>query len=279
MEKKIKPFLKYIGYLFATIIVFLIIIPPFECVYHYYYPLFGRYIDCSNNSMSIFWTAQTALATITMAIVTLTAVRYAKKAYDESIKARKENTFNAMFTTLIAKQLELFREVPNNRRCFIQDVNPFKDFVLYIESVLNSKPEYTKNITVIWNNYYEQELSAASEFSRCFKYVYNEINTVRKVNLDEEKNRYYCGLIQSSMTKDELFCYLINLLVIFDEPGVSVEKKAEYEELQKFILKNHFFEDLCRGRDRHKHPKILDALLQNGNTLSTMGRIIDKSWI
>lgn len=241
-------------------------------VYEYIYIILG-YINCLSNPLNIHhkYCLHNLLEdqsisdcfNVLAAIGTYTAAIFAYIAYKESLKSRKENTFNAMFTTLIAKQLEMFNGVPKNNKLFIQKTNPFKDFVYYFDSRLKMKPYCCiADITRIWNDYYTKKLSAPTHFSRCFKYVYNEINTIRKENMDKDKNRYYCELIQASMTKDELFCYLINLLVFFNRSPDAL-KNNEYNELQTFIKDNLFFEDLCRGRDRYEYPELLDSLLNN----------------
>lgn len=216
-----------------------------------------------------FWAAATAIGTLTAAV-------FAKCAYEESLKARKSNTFQSMFTTLISEQMKFFDAVPENKKLFFQRKNAFKDFVDYLTSrqKLIVELHSRTGIEGIWDDYCNK-LAEPAKFIRCFKYVYNEIDTIIKNNPDHDCDLYYSNLIQAGMTKDELFCYLINFLV-----SAKVDNKDEHKRIQDFMKKNDFFKDLCReaiGTQDYARHKYIELVIEMYNDATGIKDVIDDA--
>ena len=166
------------------------------------------------------------------AIGTLLAVAVAAMAYFESLRMRKNSAFNALFSQLIANHKEVFR-----RKKWYSGF--YDRFILRMDEVRN-----IRDLCDLWREYNSGLPNQGVEFSHSFKYVYHEAVTVLKdTTIDDAAKRHYIGIIQSLMNKDELFCYLVNLLQHFENyPDESNDYRRQLRE-------HHFFDDLLREKD------------------------------
>ena len=172
-----------------------------------------------------FWTMITALGTIAAAIVALIAL---VQSYD----TRKNSMFNALFSQLIANHKEVFADKPCTE--FYKHFADRLDDVKTIRDLVEIWAEFQKGLGI----------EKSVRFSHTFKYVYHEVTTVHKEGtISPSAKHHYIGIIQSLMNKDELFCYLVNLLQHFEK---YPDDENDYREQLK---QYRFFDDLLRDQD------------------------------
>lgn len=236
-----------------------------------------RGLFCEENEcekfLSVYWGAMTAVATILMFTAAVKTVYYAKEAYNEakksnveSEKSRNYNTFYTMFTQLISIQTELFKEAHFNctKKIFplslINKESVFHEFVRYYENRTKDTALSIDMIAKIWNDFYKH-ISCKYDFSKCFKYIYHEIDIIldfetkiKDYDGKDDSLRHYAQLVSGNMNKDELFCYFINLLVVFHENGIGTKEREAHLE---FLVKYNFFQDICRVSRRGTHWQMM----------------------
>lgn len=226
------------------------------------------------NRQDIFWSAMTAIATLGAVYYAYEAYNEAKKSNVESEKSRNYNAFYTMFTQLISIQTELFKEVRFNctKKCFplswIKKESVFHNFVCYYENRTKDTDLSIDKIAIIWNDFYKH-ISRKYDFSKCFKYIYHEIDIIldfetkiKDYDKKDDSLRHYAQLVSGNMNKDELFCYFINLLVFFYENETDTEKREAH---LNFLIKYDFFQDICRvGGKRGSH---WEMMIRIGNIL------------
>ena len=174
---------------------------------------------------SDLWAMITALATVATAAVALFALV-------QSYKTRKNSTFNALFSQLIANH--------KGTTCKKQCTEFYKYFYDRIDDV-----KTICDLVDLWAEFQKGlGIEKSVRFSHTFKYVYHEVTTVHKEGtISPSAKRHYIGIIQSLMNKDELFCYLINLLQHFE---IYPDDENDYREQLK---QYRFFDDLLRDKD------------------------------
>ena len=161
------------------------------------------------------------------------AVLVAAAAFWESLRTRKNSAFNALFSQLIANH----KEVSTKKQC----TEFYKYFYDRIDDV-----KTICDLVDLWAEFQKNKLNSEESvrFSHTFKYVYHEVTTVHKEGtISPPAKHHYIGIIQSLMNKDELFCYLINLLQHFEK---YPDDENDYREQLK---QYHFFDDLLRDQD------------------------------
>jgi hypothetical protein len=170
---------------------------------------YGGYAD----ALEIIFSGFTALGTIMATVV-------AFFAYQQSKKMRKNNMFNSLFTQLIGNHKAIFESEVLSRTkpvrtfgsyCIKEEENAFSNFYKYY-AYRQNELKIISDLISLWDDY-KMGIRDGVAFSHAFKYVYHEVTTVlRDDTIDERAKRHYVGIIQSLMNKDELFCYLVNLL-------------------------------------------------------------------
>ena len=171
------------------------------------------------------------------ALATLLAVIVAGLAYRESMRMRKSSGFNALFSQLIAIHKEAFVK----KQFFI-------DFRKSFERDKNSI-QTIDGLCDYWDRYQESLKNESVEFSHAFKYVYHEVVTVLyNESIDEQAKRHYIGIIQAMMNKDELLCYLVNLMQHFHRYPFDAN------DIREELRHHHFFDDLTRLHDKRYRP-------------------------
>lgn len=170
--------------------------------------------------------------TMIEALGTWAAVIIALFAFLESNKTRKNSAFNALFAQLMANHKEAF-----SRKKWYSGF--YDRFIRRMDDVRT-----IRDLCDLWREYSDGLPNDGVEFSHSFKYVYHEVVTVLKdTTIDDAAKRHYIGIIQSLMNKDELFCYLVNLLQHFENyPDESNDYRRQLRE-------HHFFDDLLREKD------------------------------
>ncbi len=166
-------------------------------------------------------------------IAATVAALMALLAFFQSLRTRKNSAFNALFSQLIANHKEVFAD------------KPCTEFYKYFADRLDDV-KTVRDLVDIWAEFQKNKLNSEESvrFSHTFKYVYHEVTTVHKEStISTAAKRHYIGIIQSLMNKDELFCYLINLLQHFEK---YPDDKNDYREQLK---QYHFFDDLLRDQD------------------------------
>lgn len=160
------------------------------------------------------------------------AVLVAAAAFWESQRTRKNSAFNALFSQLIANHKELIAD------------RPFTEFYEFFVGRLDDL-KTIRDLVYIWAEFQKGlGIEKSVRFSHTFKYVYHEVTTVHKEGtISTAAKHHYIGIIQSLMNKDELFCYLINLLQHFEK---YPDDDNDYREQLK---QYHFFDDLLRVQD------------------------------
>lgn len=157
-------------------------------------------------------------------------------AFVESLRMRKNSAFNSLFAQLIANHKEIFA-----------DKSLSTDFYHFFYK-RQDEVRTIQDLVDIWKKYKEYiGADQAVRFSHAFKYVYHEVVTVLSdETIGEQTKSRYLGIIQSYMNKDELFCYLVNLLQHFE---TYPDSEGYREELKRY----HFFDDLLRVHDDRYH--------------------------
>jgi hypothetical protein len=171
------------------------------------------------------WNMMEAIGAVVAAIMAIWA-------FSESLRMRKNSAFNTLFAQLIANHKELFADKELSAG-FYSFFHKRLDDVRTMRDLVDS-----------WNAYkgtLDDKRSVC--FSHAFKYVYHEVVTVLSDGtINEKAKRHYLGIIQSCMNKDELFCYLVNLLQHF-------ETYPDAEDYRVQLKRYHFFDDLMRAKD------------------------------
>lgn len=166
------------------------------------------------------------------AIATGFAALMAFFAFFQSQKTRKNSAFNALFSQLIANHKEV--STPNMCTKFYKYFSDRMDNVKTIRDLVEIWAEFQKELGI----------EETVRFSHMFKYVYHEVITVHKEStISQRAKRHYIGVIQSLMNKDELFCYLVNLMQHFEN---YPDDENDFREQLKLY---HFFDDLLRDQD------------------------------
>lgn len=192
-------------------------------------------------------------------------------AYRQSIKTRKNSSFDAIFTQLLASLHNSFYNdsvkktrlkqrnavsVGNISIGINPNLNVFLNFCIFYRKYFEEKERtlLPSEIPMVWKAY-SNALLYESDFLICFKYLYHIIDNVSKFELKEDTKRQYIGIIQSQLNLDVLFCYLINQIVMAEG------KENEFTHNLKVY---EFFKDLYADKDRYKTLAI-DSIPTNIN--------------
>lgn len=179
------------------------------------------------------------------ALATLLAVIVAGLAYWESMRMRKSSAFDALFSQLIANHKEAFAKQ-----------GLFIDFRKRLEKNKDTV-QTIGDLCEFWNKYKESLKDEGAAFSHAFKYVYHEVVTVlNDKSIDEQARHHYIGIIQAMMNKDELFCYLVNLMQHFHHYPFGEN------DIREELRQHHFFDDLTRLHDKRYH-KLMEWLKEH----------------
>lgn len=167
------------------------------------------------------------------AIATGLAALMAFFAFFQSQRTRKNSAFNALFSQLIANH----KDVSTEKICtkFYEYFSEKKDDVKTMRDLVDFWAVFQKD---------KLDIDESVRFSHMFKYVYHEVITVHKESTISQRAKcHYIGVIQSLMNKDELFCYLINLMQHFEKYPDDINDYRE--QLKQY----RFFDDLLREQD------------------------------
>ena len=206
----------------------------------------------------------TLIVQVITVIANIVIAVFAYKAFKQSQKARRYASFETVFAQMLAIQRSFF----DNRYV---NLTPLKDKSdkIYIDfrskqfdvkidvkhPVTQSFAEYYKkiyenykdtefsldNLKIIWGTFV-RNLVYEEYFNNCFKYIYNVINLiVQNEELSDEEKTAYVERVQALLNKNEMFCYLINLLSFYSMEGLT---KSRYINTLK---KYGFFDDLFRS--------------------------------
>lgn len=215
------------------------------------------------------------LAQYLIAIATIVAAIMAIGAHRVAIKTRRANAFCTLFTQLIGNHKDIFGKEELKTTAMEKydtmidpqilsqiDIkqNVFKVFCDYFQKAIELKScQIDDNrISEIWNKYVNS-IDNKVEFSHCFKYVFNELDTVlsqKRCVLDKKEKNHYLKIIQSYMNYDELFCYLINLMQHYHK-NTGCDPNAVYD-FRDCLKKFGFFDDL--KHDENRYAKIINKL-------------------
>lgn len=164
-----------------------------------------------------------------------------------SVWSLTRNSFNSMFTQLLANHNNIYKKV--SAKQFHKFYEEFKKEFKHRDLI------QADDIRDFYNRFTEDkenEINSAY-LQAYFKFIYHEITIVKKSKcLKKKKKKFYVCLIQSQMSNEELFCYLINQ--IRHNSG-----KTEYKE---FLKEMGFFNDLYDSKYRNDINKIKMVLLE-----------------
>lgn len=211
------------------------------------------------------------IAACVTAIATVCAVYWAHKAYKESLLARKSAAFSTLFAQLINNHNSLFRNTSLKTTVLTNkghEINGFTltenddNFTNFYNYCIDRKVNTNANTLIkTWDDYVKK-IKENVLFSHCFKFVFNEIETVLHTfdndqdKNDKEERKHYLEIIQANMSHAELFSYFINLLQHYlkkcgykkDENGNYKFSPTNYNiEKDSFLTclgENDFFHDL-----------------------------------
>ena len=193
-------------------------------------------------SILLMTSIETNVSNWITAIGTLIAAGVAICALVLSNNTKKNSAFSALFTQLLNNHKEVF----NHKELYTKFYETF---------IINKNQVRTIfDICKLWRVYVDNlGKDYEVEFSHSFKYLYHEVTTVLEDDtIPERTKRRYIGIIQSCLNKDELFCYLINLLQHF-------ETYPDSKDYRKQLKKYHFFDDLLRKHDT-RYKDIMEHL-------------------
>lgn len=157
--------------------------------------------------------------------------------------AYKRNSFDSVFTRLLENHNTTFSKASASafHRFFIDFKEEFKNKEsIRAEDIDKFYEKYTDNDNFTYLQLY-------------FKFIYYEITTVNRSNCMKRKTKkFYVRLIQSQMSNEELFCYLINQIKY-------CSGRTDYKD---FLKEMGFFDDLCKSRFWGQINKIKTILLE-----------------
>lgn len=193
----------------------------------------------------------------------------ALNAFWQSKKARRYASFETVYSQMIAVMRDFFdnKYIENTRlkkahftrgkyrisirikfkrcRIYLNASNPITmSFVQYYKQIIYSH-KYAifldADIVLIYR-LFMKNLEYEEYFNNCFKFIYNIVMLVEKSDLSEDEKRKYMERSQALLNKNELFCYLINLIVYY------YDKDMQNIEYLKLLSKYNFFGDLFQSR-------------------------------
>lgn len=249
--ERIKKNTYWILFVLSIIVVFLLVI---LCIYG------GKNSTsicsklCSLISSPTFWSMISAIATSAAAIL-------AYCAYRQSVRMRKFSSFDSLFTQLLSNMqifinssylqttrmerggAPMFNFLKNNKiniSCYNKNRNTFLNFCsIYKKYANNNSHMLDENkINQLWQSY-TNSLVNQSCFLNCFKYFYHMVTAVIDSPLDEEYKKKYIGIIQSQLNLDILFCYLINLIAVYQGKEAVYCSKLKQYEFFKNLFEDH----------------------------------------
>lgn len=187
------------------------------------------------------------LAEIFSAICAVAALYFAIRAYNDSIKARNQSSFDTVFSQLLAgfttilnneitydAQSIIFNQhitVSNACRTILspqEDVS--HNFARFYKNCLDSRGgELTViQISNLWNQFCKS-ITIRDNFEMRFRYLYNMIRTVTESPLDDAQKESYISIIQSQLSAENLLCYFCNIISFSkgnpDDPTVILIKR------------------------------------------------------
>lgn len=162
-----------------------------------------------------------------------------------SIWTLSRNSFDSMFTQLLANHNSIYEKV--SAEYFHKFYKEFqKEFkcsnLIQANEIRTFYGRFTSDKENNLNNTYLQAY---------FKFIYHEITAVRKARFIGRK-KFYTRLIQSQMSNEELFCYLIN----------QINHCSGKDKYKSFLRKKNFFKDLYNSEYRNDLNKIKTILLE-----------------
>ena len=194
------------------------------------------------------------------AILTAMTVLFAFMAYRQSIEARRNSSFDAIFTQLLASFQGLFSNDIVKKTRFkqvrliviggesvsvkvMESQNVFLNFCnVYRYCYERKEKQFTVGeICKIWKDF-SNALVYESDFLICFKYVYHTIETISSSELKDLDKKQYIGIVQAQLNLDVLFCYLINQIAVTNGKG---------NDFTKFLRSHNFFKNLYEDNDRY----------------------------
>lgn len=198
------------------------------------------FIKCCSEILS--WEMVTAIAT-------LIAAYLAYKAYNNSVRMRKQASFDSVFSQLLVNfrsyQLDkrlLTTRTEKDGKTTIVGYSTFLYFCrIYKEETSKKQPEDMQancnHIKEIWSAYSKSLVYRAS-FLNIFKYIYYIVDLVDNSPLDNWTKKRYVKIVQSQLNMDILFCYLINLI-----SAHKGDTNKHIKRLRKYEFFKNIFED------------------------------------
>lgn len=197
-------------------------------------------------------------------ISTLIAAVLAYKAYQNSIKMRKQSSFDTVFAQILAnfrsylldqrvitteRYVNILVENEGVEHKKVSEPLQISSFVafcqLYEEKTkVNGKfqSQRAEDIFDIWGDY-SKSLVYRANFFNAFKYIYYLVDLVIKSPLDENTKKQYVQIVQAQLNMDILFCYLINLICM---------SRGEANSYIYTLRKYDFFKDIFDDGERYK---------------------------
>lgn len=184
------------------------------------------------------------------AISTLIAAYLAYKAYNNSVRMRRQASFDSVFSQLLVN----YRSYQLDKRLLTTKVKKEDDSLKYVpdstfhyfctiyEKESERNMQTLEGITRIWSNY-SNSLVYRANFLNTFKYIYYVVDLVANSPLDEKMKRRYVKIVQSQLNMDILFCYLINLICM---------SRGEVNDYIYTLRKYDFFKDIFKDGERYK---------------------------
>lgn len=222
---------------------------------------------------------------VVTAAATCTAVIYAYKAWIESLKTRKSNSFNNVLTQFINMHPKVFRNDRTSKtdiylkykiHAIIYGIrtneNVFRNLCVFYEHKYKKKEINGVEDIVAAYKEYMSLIKDNAEFSHCFKFLYTEItSTIEKIGeiykgepekADKEIENYI-DIIQSMLSYDELICYVINLIQHHHR-----HNREDSDNYRALLCKYKFFENLKQCREGERQ---YDLLIHLVNTVNCIG--------
>lgn len=231
--------------------------------------LLANYYYCENKSSIISFYNETCLLSnswfwsMITAIATVVAAGCAINAYNQSVEAKKQSSFDAIFSQLLStlqclidnESLRTTTLKTSDQTCIKfagtkkeiciesnKDINVFLNFCnIYREYNNENKITDYQRIKMLWGTY-AKSLCYESNYLNCFKYIYYIIDTVHKSPLDGELKKHYVGIIQAQLNHDILFCYLINQIIF---------NGGQDKDFTKVLKQYDFFCDIYKDNDNY----------------------------
>ncbi len=215
-----------------------------------------------------------AFASCVSTILSFVSVMFVYNAYikqmESSIKQAElsqtqskimyQTSFNQQFVHYLKTLKEIydidartgFKEMKNNI---------YNNLIYIIDNDLENKIgdiQYLREIQQESDRFFKNHPD--SDIKHYFKYLYHIIKLVDTAEYINKET--YMSMLQSQMSKTELFCYLFNILDTAAQKESDITKIAD-RELFKLLDKYHFFEDLFI--DRRLHEKITKRIFPKTN--------------